>query len=616
MLSRLYALRLISKNPSFYSAEFYISVYFITCVLISIPIIVYVWNILHTSQGIPTGNDPPIRIYYIENIIKTHNPLIVYSGFPEINSSIGIFYPSLFYDLIAALTVIISGGGTITFYSVLHVVVSFMFIIYIIGIIGYALLIKSIIDKVIDSRTKIEYKKRDSRYRVAYCGLLLLAFGLFIFSTSPMIKNLRDGEYGAFFSNWCLFPFYVYFLFNKRWLISAVMLAAIASTHNLSFIVSIWVTTAFIASVLIGKDFQSLRRLKRPIIIFFILFLPAFILFYYPSIISSLSGQSGGITPGLWSTSSEVQLITPYLYYGGMICSAVVWILDTRRLGWLTAWSLLYLALFTSSFVGAERFGRELCLPFGLIIGVCTTILFYRIIFTKNINHIDVEKGSNSSSNRKTKTKNDLDRKRILCAIFIPIIFLPAAYAYFDPQFKLNSDPHILTDYSTAKDQSNKYFLNIVPSDKNVNNGTLVNGRAIVVFGKNDWLRPMVYGKFVVLNTKAADRRVAASAEYISKLDKHVNDRLRTLLERPNSRDALKTINDYNLDYIYVSDFIPGQWYSLADRSEKPKLQRFQADSHPNYIHLEREFKGKEGELYRIYSIDHRIVNADMARLQ
>jgi len=431
-----------------------------------------------------------------------------------------------------------------------------------------------------------------------------------------MIKNLRDGEYGAFFSNWCLFPFYVYFLFNKRWLISAVMLAAIASTHNLSFIVSIWVTTVYIASLLIGKDFQSLRRLKRPIIIFFILFLPALLLFYYTSIISSLSGQSGGVTPGLWSTSSEVQLITPYLYYGGTIASAVVWILDMRRLGWLTAWSMLYLALFTSSFVGAERFGRELCLPFGLITGICATILFYRIIFTRNTNQSDVEKGSNSLRNGQTKIKNDLDIERVLCAIFIPLIFLPAAYAYFAPQFKLNSDPLILTDYSTAKDQSNKYFLNIVPSDKSVNNGTLVNGRAIVVFGKNDWLRPMVFGKFIVLNAKAADRRVAASAEYISKADKYVNDRLRTILERPNSLDALKTINDYNIDYIYVSDFIPGQWYSLADVGEKPKLQSFQVTSPSNYIHLEKEFKGEEGEFYRIYSIDHGIVNTDMARPQ
>ena len=216
MLSRLSVLRLISKKPSLYSPEFYVPVYFIACLLISIPIMIDVWNILHTSQGIPTGNDPPIRIYYIENIIKTHNPLIVYSGFPEINSSIGIFYPSFFYDLMAALTVIITEGGTISFYSVLHVIVSFMFLVYIVGIIGYALLIKSIIDKVIDnSKCKIEYLKRDSKYTFAFIGLLLLAFGLFIFSTSPMIKNLRDGEYGAFFLIGVFFLFmYTFFLTN------------------------------------------------------------------------------------------------------------------------------------------------------------------------------------------------------------------------------------------------------------------------------------------------------------------------------------------------------------------------------------------------------------------
>ena len=373
----------------------------------------------------------------------------------------------------------------------------------------------------------------------------------------------------------------------------------------------------YIASLLIGRDFQNLRRLKYPIIIFFILFLPALILFYYPSLISSLSGQSGGVTPGLWSKSAEVQLITPFLFYGGIIGSVVVFILDIRRLGWLTPWSMLYFAVFTSSFVGAERFGRELCLAFGLIIGVCAAILFYRIIFLRYTNYTVKKRSTLSKEKTKIIMKKiiiSIDRKQTLCAIFIPLILLPIAYAYFYPQFRLNSNPLILTDYSTVKDQSNKYFLNIVPSGKGFNNETLVNGSAIVVFGKNDWLRPMLYGKFIVLNAKAADIRVAASAQYISNPDKHVNDRLRTILESPNSRDALKTINDYNIDYIFASDFIPGQWYSLADRSEKPKLYGFQVDSLSNYIHLEKEFKGKEGEHYRIYSIDHGIVNADMAR--
>ena len=85
-------------------------------------------------------------------------------------------------------------------------------------------------------------------------------------------------------------------------------------------------------------------------------------------------------------------------------------------------------------------------------------------------------------------------------------------------------------------------------------------------------------------------------------------------LEDPNSKQALIATKLYNIDYIYISDFLPDRWYEESDLKENSTLTGFQVDSHSNYIHLEKQFVGKDREHLRVYSVDHRKVNEDLLK--
>jgi hypothetical protein len=111
----------------------------------------------------------------------------------------------------------------------------------------------------------------------------------------------------------------------------------------------------------------------------------------------------------------------------------------------------------------------------------------------------------------------------------------------------------------------------------------------------------MLYGKFSVLATTSE-----GDAKYLGEGDRNIDIRLLTILNGANSREAMITIKEYNIDYIYVSDFLPNRYYSESDLSEKSKLESFQIDSHSNYINLEKQFIGDGGLQFRIYSINHK----------
>jgi hypothetical protein len=527
--------------------------------------------------------DVPRYVYYVLKIIKTKNPLISYSAFPDLNP-ISVYYPSLFHIIIGALTVVTSilggSGGIISSASVLNTLTPFVFAMYVVGIVGYALVIKKIVDTVIynNGHSKMKHELKDAKYLVAYYTLLLFAFGLFIYSTSPMVNTFRDGAYGSIFSIWALFPFYLYLLFNKRWIASAVLLAVIASTHNLSFLMALAVTMLYLGSQLLSREY-SIKKLTIPIILFLILSLPAMIFFYIPSITEFVTGVGTGIgVTHWWTKTEEMQTLTPVLYYAGIIASLSILFIDVKRLWWLTGWAVLYFPLFSASFMGAERFGRELCLPFGLVVGICSAIVIHKLIFVKYPEYALRIKGHRALSHNLTnRTERMLiyhtDNKQVLSVLLIVVLVLSGAYGYFDQFFKYNSYPIVAYWHSDAMAESNRYFLHLNSSiagdAKEAANPT------ILVFGENPWLPATVSGKFRVLAVEGVEEKDPISALYGSIPDREINAKLRAILENPGSRDALLAIKQYNIRYIYISDLIPNRWYGVSDWSDKHKLIYF-----------------------------------------
>jgi hypothetical protein len=594
-----------------FSRKFYLlSIYFGVCLIISQPVIFGIYNLLYTPTGFPAGVDVAVHTFLILKIIETKNPLIQWTGFPEIKGSYsGIgYYPSLFHIIIGGLT-FVTTVGNVSLSSAINTIKAFMFTTYILGILGYALLLKTIIDRVIyDPLQIINHNLSDPKYIVTYCVLLVLAFGLFIYSTAPLIKTFNDGNYAEIFAVWCIFPIYFYFLLQKRWIVSGVLLAVIASTHTISLVMALVPTISyFVISSLLSK--ASLKKSWVFIISFILLSLPAITFFYLPIAIAAINGSIPGV--GFpFSLKDIVFQLTDYLFYAGIIASILVLFINYKLLSWLSGWGIAYLSIALSSNIYSVRFGRELSIAFGLTLGICITLILYKIIierpafyrqsvkYFKNLFHdysIYVEK------------KYWTDKKQMISAVLITLVILSTSYGYFADRIKNESNPNVLAFDSPVLVESNKYFLGIPANhlanmtENNVGNERTDRKPTVLVFGINPWLKPMLYGKFSVLATTSE-----GDAKYLGEGDRNINIRLLTILNGANSREAMITIKEYNIDYIYVSDFLPNRYYSESDLSEKSKLESFQIDSHSNYINLEKQFIGDGGLQFRIYSINHK----------
>ena len=79
----------------------------------------------------------------------------------------------------------------------------------------------------------------------------------------------------------------------------------------------------------------------------------------------------------------QIQFIKPNQYYAGLIAAIFLLFIDYKRLIWLVMWTLIYFAVFFGSDLFAERFGRELTIPYGLMEGITATIATYNVIFVK-----------------------------------------------------------------------------------------------------------------------------------------------------------------------------------------------------------------------------------------
>ena len=108
----------------------------------SLPIIVYVWDILYSSP-VPAGGDPADHALFTMKIVDSGNPLIVYTQFPTLRSeqnNIQAYYPSFLHILMAIPAYFMHLMGITLFNSVISSMTATMFMSYIVGIIGYALI--------------------------------------------------------------------------------------------------------------------------------------------------------------------------------------------------------------------------------------------------------------------------------------------------------------------------------------------------------------------------------------------------------------------------------------------------------------------------------------------
>jgi len=564
--------------------------YLIICFLISIPIIYGIWNFIYSSE-VPSGGDPADHTLYILNILKTGKPLIQYSQFSVALSSdelVGLgYYPSLLHNIIAVLTIVIT--GSISFVSVLNTIKAFMLIQYLIGIGAYALLIKTIIDSVLPNK----HQNHSFNSMIFYYGLLILAFGLFVYSTPPIIKTFRDGGYGEIFSMWCIFPFYIYALIQRRFIISAILLAIIASTHNLSFIMTLAATLPFFALLLICKDFNTLRKSKDFLLVFLVLFLPALIFFYAPT--ASLAYQRGTGEANPWTIDQTIEVIKPNLYYAGLISSIMILIFNYRKLGWLAGWGALYHPIIISP-IFAERFARELSLPFGLVVGIAVSIGIYKL-FSLVSSHSNNKMGSNSRNLYQIVFEFIVKRSGLV-VIPIVIIILSLSYLYFADRFELYSDPITLLYYNKAFGEAHAYLASLdISGFENTEQNR--SKPAIVVFGVDPWLSPAIYDRMRVLEVVSEEEE-----QSFSSADRRINKELRLILEDPNSEEARNIIIKYNIRYVVISDVLPGRWYPDSYLRLDAQLDKYYMDTITSYAQLLNTFSS-EGIQIRIYFIDY-----------
>jgi hypothetical protein len=496
----------------------------------------------------------------------------------------------------ATTSSIISFGNTPTFSIVLATIQGLMFLTYVGGIVGYALLIKKTFDTFVNDKIGFTYQK-NGKYLIAYYGILLLSFSLFIFATSPIVKTFRDGGYGEIFSMWGILPFYLYFLLSKKWGISAVLLAIIGSTHNTSFIMTLIATLTYFTFIVISRQ-MVLKKFLVFLLISSTFLIPAMIFFYVPTVMALQQGGTGIGTPVALPAVQEQ--IKTNLFYGGIIGSIILIWFDYKKFGWLSTWPLLYFPLFNSPLF-AERFSRELCLPFGLVVGVASAITLYKLLF------ITLRKHDGTFTTEELLTNKNIPEikiktKQLLIVITILLIMAPISYEYFKDYIESFTDPTILNYYSLAFAESNQYFLDNAEVDTKINNQR--QKLNVILFGVNPWIKSQNYVKLNILEVLPSQ-----DEQLLSDADKKINKELRLILEKPTALETLKVIKKYDVSYVYVSDLLLYRWYSPSSIFDDSLLDKFKMDLITPYAKLEKQTLGENGEILRIYSINNDVVD-------
>ena len=570
--------------------------YLLICFIISLPFNYATSRLLYTVDGVPAGQDAAYHTYAILEILDTGNPLLPYSQFPSnpTDRNYTDYYPSFLHLTISVITRLVGLNQAATDPAfVISIETSFMFCVSLAGTAGYAIFIRSLLYKLIVTKigTEPNLLLCRPRYELLHLSVSVLSFSVFIFSVIPIVQYYNDGTYGELFAMWLIFPYYLYLLINRHWILSAILLAAIASSHNLSLLMSLSATISYLISLALQEFRYIWKNLVKFIAVFFVCATPAFIFFYSSSVASYLTeGISEDAPPGLvepWPMTIVIQQISPVLFYGGITCLFLVGILNYRILAWLSGWGGIYFVVINSSSLLGARFARELSIIFGMIIGVCVAYVLFMSFaagreWFKSIRSL-------------TLKKPELGSREFVVAVIICAIIIPLWYLYFHNNFQYNSNPLRVKYFSNTIDESNRFFL-ASTGDKD-RKGT------IVQFGGNPWLPVTAFEKFDVLRVQPS--QVESSIEGgTAGGDRSINMELYEIFRSPYIAPTACVLKKYDVDFVSVSMHnLPERYYTPEHGIVYRQLDAFQSFSSP-FLQLEKEFVGQYQEYLRIYSVN------------
>ena len=471
--------------------------YLLICFIVATPFNYATFQLLYTSDGIPAGADEAFHTFSILKILDSNNPLLPYTQFPTIMQNSSNHYPSFFHSALAAITKMVnfnqaSANTTI----VIQIEKSFMFAVSLAGTAGYALFIRTLFFKAISNKitNNSGFFLVNSHYRLLHLVVSILAFTFFMFSATPVIQTFGDGTYPQIFAMWSIFPYYMYLLINRYWVSSAFMLSIIASTHNAAFLMSLSATIPYFTFLALQRFKDLKKNLIKFFLTFFVFAIPALLFFYIPILTSIITGPSEDSPGGLvepWSNLNVIQQVKPVLYFGGIISAFLLVVLNYRTFGWFSGWVAIYFAVFTFSSLLGVRFGRELSLIFGLMIGICIGYILFVLLVSGRQWFILFRpislKGVQVSS------------FKLILAVIICASTVPLWYLYFLDRFQ--PDPLFVKYFSDTIDEANRFFLSITNDSQNSLHSNSDKG-VIVLLGHNPWLKVTTFGKFEVLDTQ------------------------------------------------------------------------------------------------------------------
>lgn len=548
------------------------------CLLVATPMISKVYEILF-SNSVPAGGDPADHSLFVLRILASGMPLIEYSQFPPVGFeeiSLRPYYPSFLHVLIALPTMIFHLIGVPNFDSVVISMTSTIFVSYLVGVIGYGLVGLFLFKDVISKFKRIVQLNNISLVFI----LSLFSFSVFMYSTGPIIKTLRDGGYGEIFAMWTLFPFYILMLIRKNLVTAGILFGLIASTHNISAILTILFSVSYFGFLITIREYGTLRKMWILCSVAFIASIPAIAFFYYPAIVSIINGESGlSSTVVGWSRADIADQLGVQLYYLGIVAIGGVLFINYRSSGWLVGWIIIYFLPFSFNLLFLERVARELSIPFGLVIGT----------FFSSILYLLVVKGQPWIVKRipLSQTFSISNWQVVSCSVIL-VAISAGFYLVNSERIEQFGDPFQLNYYSDTVVNLNAYLMN----QENPSHGSILS------YGVNPWTKPFTFSKYAVYEVETEDME-----KTLSKKDRMINEELRMILEDPTSSITSNILSKYNISYIVLADVLPDRWYSDSQRELTERFARFEELNDRTIIKLDHQWVGEDGAIYQVYSV-------------
>lgn len=561
-------------------------VYLGFCLIVSLPLILSVIGLLFTFD-VPAGADNANHEYYIKRIIETKNLLISYTQFPEYSNTdsenVERYYPSFLHIFISFISILLDATDP---EDIIKISSIFILLAFIAGIIGFSLLIIEIINNSIFGKTSIKYNQIGLENSFYIILLSSFAFTILIFSISPIIKTINDGTYAEIFAMWTLFPIYIIFLLKNKWLFSAILLSIIASTHNLSLIMSLIVSFAILIHFLVLRDFQSVKKFLLAISVFLLLSIPTIYFFYLPTLNDVLENKAGNLQFTI-SIPDIISQLTPLLFYSALFSSFIL-LTKYKSYLWISLWIFFFFITFTYSSLLGVRTARESSVIFGLGFGICLTYLINAFLFSNLFKGLI----------KKSKFFRNGMITRIAVITIIMTIISPVYFVYHHEKIIAESNPLLVMYFSPAFSEMNTILKDIFYKVES-NEGSQ-NKYNIVIFGHNPWMKLFLYNEYTVYETVSKD-----IGDTLGTHDRKINEELLKILYEPSALETECILDEFNIDYIFVGDDMESRYYTPYQKSVFYKdLNLFQRFNQSPFIDLHTEVSGLENENLRLYSIN------------